>query len=409
MGLSQLMSGTSRVMQASPLKLLIEHKKGARVRTIRSVLIPDGEDELALRVLRCLAQTRDLKVAVLSRLARAPIRYSRHHHGFYTHRVDDFDHQRIQVIKRAAEQVHADIIFPVGLPGIRLVAEFQQELASVAHLPPLVPPEVLDTFADKLRFTQILEQIGIPHPRFLRPVRAPVDEKQIHGIRFPALVKPRNREGGNGIRLCHTPREVVTYLHRLDNPLDYFIQEFITGADLTCSVLTQHGEILAHTIQRVIVPSHKPFGPSAAVEFIHHQDVLESIAKLIRSVNWSGIVSFDLVWDYKAQQAKVLEANPRYWRSLLGSLTAGVNFPHLACLASQDEPLGHPEYRHVRYAKPEIAARLLLSSWTGHSSAISTVYESGLPYLLKDPRPELAILLSRISTWGLVSHVRIAT
>lgn len=365
------------------------------MKAVRSVLIPDGEDELALRVLRCLAQTRDLKVAILSRDTRAPIRYSRHHHRFLTHRIDGLSRERIEVTKKAAEQVHADIILPTGLPAIRMVAEFWQELSSVALLPPLAPPETLDAFADKLQFTEILEREGIPHPKTLRPRGEPISEEQGASITFPALVKPRNLEGGNGIRLCESWSQIDEYLSTQSEPLNFFVQEFISGCDLSCSVLSRDGEILAYTIQRVIVPSHKPFGPSAAVEFIHDQAVLDSIQRLVRSVKWSGVVCFDLVLDERTNEAKVLEANPRYWRSLLGSLSAGVNFPHVACLASEQRKLPPLGYKPVRYAKPEIATGLLLKSWTGKPSAISSLSESGLPYLLKDPLPEMAIQLSR--------------
>jgi predicted ATP-grasp superfamily ATP-dependent carboligase len=189
----------------------------------------------------------------------------------------------------------------------------------------------------------------------------------------------------------------MEYLADQTDPLNFFVQEFVTGPDLSCSVLSQDGEIFAYTIQRVIVPSHKPFAPSAAVEFIHDEAVLGSIEKLIRAVKWSGVVCFDLVFDEETREAKVLEANPRYWRSLLASLSAGVNFPHLACLASQGLKVSCPEYRHVRYAKPEIAVGHLLRSWTGTSSPISRLSETGLPYVLRDPFPEVAIQLYRTS------------
>jgi predicted ATP-grasp superfamily ATP-dependent carboligase len=299
------------------------------------------------------------------------------------------------VIQAAAREVSADVIVPTGLAGIRLVAEFQNELAPVSRLPPLASLDVLDAFSDKLRFSKILNLESIPHPRILWPSGELLDEEKLFEMRFPVLVKPRNLEGGSGIRLCEYPHQVLDYLAEQGEPAEFFVQEFIKGPDLSCSVLCQEGEILAYTIQRVIVRSHKPFGPSAAVEFIHDEGVLDSIQRLVSSVRWSGVACFDLVFDEEANQAKVLEANPRYWRSLLGSLAAGVNFPHLACMASQGEKFTCPDYQHVRYAKPEIAPGLILKSWTGKRSAISKVSESGLPYLLRDPLPEVAIHLRR--------------
>jgi predicted ATP-grasp superfamily ATP-dependent carboligase len=255
---------------------------------------------------------------------------------------------------------------------------------------------VLDAFADKLSFAEILDREGIPYPKIHRLLDGRLDEAQVADIRFPVLVKPRNLQAGNGIRMCETSSQVVEYLANQQDRSDFFIQEFVSGTDMTCSVFSNEGEILAHTIQRVILRSHKPFHPSAAVEFVHDEGVLNLIQKLIGAVRWSGIVSFDLVMDEETNEAKVLEANPRYWRSLLGSLMAGVNFPYVASLASEGRTISRPAYRNVRYAKPDVVATLMVKSLCGRPSRMSGVAVGSLQYLLRDPLPDVSIQLSRL-------------
>jgi predicted ATP-grasp superfamily ATP-dependent carboligase len=179
------------------------------------------------------------------------------------------------------------------------------------------------------------------------------------------------------------------------DPSDFFVQEFVQGFDIDCSVLCEQGEILAYTIQKGIVRSTKPFAPPAAIEFVHDQGVLDSITRLVSSVSWSGVANFDLVFDGQTNEAKVLEANPRYWRSLHGSLQAGVNFPYLACLAGCGLSFNRPEYRHVRYAGPASAVRLILQKWLGNESWISGFAESGVLHILRDPCADMAIHLRR--------------
>jgi predicted ATP-grasp superfamily ATP-dependent carboligase len=365
------------------------------MKATRSILIPDGEDEQALRVLRCLAQIPHLEVSVLSRDSRAPIRFSRHHHQFMTHRVDGCDRAKIGVIKETAKAVGAHIILPTGLSGIRLIAEHQVELAHVARLPPIASKELIDRLADKVLLAEIMEREGIPYPNIRRVRSVPVDEEQLAGLNFPALVKPRNLEAGNGIRLCKTPAQIIDYLLGQSDPCSFFIQEFISGPDIDCSALCENGEILAYTIQRGIARSPKPFRPPAAIEFVHNQGVLDSIQKLVRSVQWSGVVNFDLILDQETNKAWLLEANPRYWRSLLGSLKAGVNFPYLACLASEGHQINQLPYRNISYAKPDLALRILLKKWTGHRPEISGSLENGLGFVFRDPLPEMAMQLKK--------------
>ena len=364
----------------------------------RSILIPDGEDELALRVLRCLAEVKGFRVSILSSKRRAPIRYSRYHHRYITHTAADFDCDRIDAIKEAALQVNADTILPAGLRGIRFAAEHFSEISSIARLPPMPAPQLLNAFADKLLFSELLEREQIPYPKILRPQGGKIDQYSLASITFPVLVKPRNLDAGKGIQLCNTRHEVNEFFKYESNPYNYYVQEFIKGPDISCSVLAQEGEILAYTMQRGVIPSPQPFKSPAVIEFIHDEGVLSSIRKLIRSVLWSGIVNIDLVWDEKTNEAKVLESNPRYWRSLLGSLTAGVNFPHLACLASDGRTFPRPEYREgVRYAKPDLAVDLMLRKCMGESIAVSGLNETGLQFLVKDPLPDFAIQFSRLA------------
>jgi hypothetical protein len=153
---------------------------------------------------------------------------------------------------------------------------------------------------------------------------------------------------------------------------------------------------LAYTMQRALVPSRKPWHPAAAIEFMHDHEALTSIERLVRAVRWSGIAHFDCIFDHAARQTLILEVNPRYWRSLLGSLNAGVNFPLLACLASQGETFERPAYRHIRYAKPETALRLWLRGMLTRGSPRWRLGDSSLSTTASDPLPDLAIQARRL-------------
>jgi hypothetical protein len=162
------------------------------------------------------------------------------------------------------------------------------------------------------------------------------------------------------------------------------------------SALCQNGEILAYTIQRGVVPSHKPFHPPAAIEFIHDDETFGNVQRLVRAVKWSGVVHFDCIYDAESRETKILEANPRYWRSLPGSLKAGVNFPYLAYLTAKGHQFERPDYRSIRYARPQAAPRILARRWANPDSPHWRIRDFGFAELLRDPLPDLAIQTARV-------------
>ncbi len=361
-----------------------------------SVLIPDGEHELSLRVLRCLAHAPQVKVTVLSQDRWPPIRVSHHQRGFVDHTIDTFDEQRVKAICDAAKKARIDIILPAALPCTRLVAEYSDEIQKVSSLPPLASKDLIDTFADKWRFAQLLQKVGIPHPRSLETTHVAESLSQDGADLFPVLVKPRNLSSGDGIRICSDRQQLQKFIDAQEKPHEFIVQEFITGPDLSVNVLAQDGKILAHTTQLGIIPSFKPFKSPAAVQFAHHDDVVDIIQHLVGSTRWSGACNFDFVYDEDKKEPKLLEANPRYWRSVLGSLVAGVNFPYLACRTGRGESYPVPTYNQVRYAKPDRGVRLLPKGMLGRKQKISRLRETGIPFFLEDPLPELLIQTTKV-------------
>lgn len=212
------------------------------------------------------------------------------------------------------------------------------------------------------------------------------------------MVKARSRCAGGGIRICKNAREASEYLSNQTDPDEFFLQEFVTGPDIDVSVLCRDGEILAYTIQRGLVPSPKPFHPPVAVEFIQDAGAFKSIQRLVRATNWSGIAHFDCIYDLESRETKLLEANPRYWRSLLGSLKAGINFPLLACLASEGEEFERPIYRNIRYARPEAALRMFVHRAFNRALPSWRLQDSLFSALARDPLPDVAIQIKRFGS-----------
>ena len=102
------------------------------------------------------------------------------------------------------------------------------------------------------------------------------------------------------------------------------------------------------------------------------------------------------------QQVHLLDFNPRYWTSLLGSLAAGVNFPYLSCLAALGIDFEPPTPVLRRFFTAEAAVKHVGRKCLGRSSPTITVRESGLAYAFSDPGPRAFNLAKRL-TQGLAA------
>jgi predicted ATP-grasp superfamily ATP-dependent carboligase len=175
--------------------------------------------------------------------------------------------------------------------------------------------------------------------------------KSVGDLRFPILAKPPvNTGGGDGILKFGSAPSLQEYLqvHELTYPLVF--QEFIEGFDTGCNVLCKDGEILAYTVQKGYLYKNKPFSPQIGLSIIHDQRVFLLAKNLMRSLNWNGVANIDLIYDVTNQEYKVLEINPRYWLTTVGSMMAGVNFPKLYCDAVMGVTFEIPTYKATRFA-----------------------------------------------------------
>jgi predicted ATP-grasp superfamily ATP-dependent carboligase len=353
------------------------------------VLIPDGESEHALWVVRSLAASKHVKIYILSNQRWTPVRFSRHCCR-YEFRPTGTDHKaRLEALADIAQQVHIDVILPVSVEGMLFAAMECEALSKLAALPPLPGVEALNTAGDKWLLNQFAGPLGVPVPEAVLVTSDPALEQRLSTLEYPVLLKPTMLS--DGLR-----RFLESQGERLFNG-NYLVQTYVPGDDVGLSVLCRDGAILAFTMQRGIISEAHRFGPLMAMEFIYDEDVLETGRRLFSALRWNGVAHVDFRYDRRDGRAKIVEVNPRYWGSLLGSLVAGVNFPYLACLAAQRIPFSRPAYRLSKYAHSSTAIKQALL-WLFKKNALTgfTFQETGLNFFWSDPIPEVVKRLQEL-------------
>jgi glutathione synthase/RimK-type ligase-like ATP-grasp enzyme len=161
-----------------------------------TVLIPDGESRFALKVLHCLAQVPGMRVSALSSKPGAPISFSRHLSRFVTYTTAKSDGARLDAILQAVRTIKADVVLPVDQAMSRLVATYRDKFQSIAAVPPIATPNVIDRAGDKWLLTEILRKENLPHPAtVLLPSVLLNPREHVEGLSYPVLLKPRNQFG----------------------------------------------------------------------------------------------------------------------------------------------------------------------------------------------------------------------
>ena len=261
-------------------------------------------------------------------------------------------------------------------------------------IPPIADADSMALVSDKGRLAHFLEAHHLATPTTLR-CSPSHDVPDLVALQFPVLIKPAQGANGRGIKRFETAASLLEYFEAETVGEDYIIQRYIDGYDIDCSVLCSEGEILAYTIQKGLAVESGDYKSPTKIEFLHDQAVYDLVCRMLRKLGWSGIAHIDLRYDAVSGKVNIIEINPRYWGSLPGSLVAGVNFPHLACLAARDISFSVPEYRHVKYAAAKTALRLVREKIFKGAKTDIRLGETDLPNMLKDPLPEIIRLFSK--------------
>lgn len=325
-----------------------------------TVLIPDGEKLYALYVVHCLKKAfPKMKIIVCSDHFNSNFRYSKFVNRCYESRISDpaaYLPELVRIIR--AENI--DWLIPCTTDGIDVILRNRAELEKECRIIALPAREAFLAVSNKWEFHNILKSKGIPTPEtdFLR------DARQLKTSKYPLLLKPVNGESGVGIHMLDAFPEQGLVENIIASGKDYILQEFIDGYDIDCSVLCSEGKILASTIQMNLGEKERFVPGNDKIRFLHEEKLMDVVAKTVEALRWTGVAHIDLRYDRLRDVYHMVDFNPRFWGSLLGSYSVGVNFPQLLLMLSKNIDFDPPIFRERyfvslrRYFKDALARTL---------------------------------------------------
>lgn len=350
-----------------------------------NILIPDGESTFTFLVIPCLAEIPNAKIHVLSSKQKNPIKHSKYITSFSIN--EDKDYQSwLKNIQDVVNEKSIDIIVPVAENEVRFFIQHKADIdCSIIPLPEL---ETFDIAINKLKLNSFCVTHHVPVPNSVYVKDGVAKVSTIENLRFPIIIKPLDAEGGGGIVKFESQEFFDEHLHK-HNIQTYFLQEYVKGYDIDCSVLCENGEILTYTIQKGFLEADTPYQQQLGIEFLENKEVLNVVETLMKALQWNGIAHIDLRYDEMDNIYKVLEINARFWGSLEGSRHVGVNFPKLCIDKVNNNQVNFVPYAYEPFLQLKGIAKRMKQNPKNLFDFNFINHHTDFKQVLKDPKPML--------------------
>jgi biotin carboxylase len=141
--------------------------------------------------------------------------------------------------------VHA--VLPVDDGGTLLAAQAAAALGLLHN-----DPAAAAAARDKYRMRQLFAERGIPGPTFRRFTTAGDPQDVAAAVGYPAVVKPLQRSGSQGVIRADTPAELVAALARLrtiletdgqPGPHPFLVEDYLPGVEVALEGLVDEGHL----------------------------------------------------------------------------------------------------------------------------------------------------------------------
>ncbi len=356
---------------------------------------------ITVQVVQCLAAGGAVDIFVASPHADSILRHSRWVKGFTYLPPGKDCGDFLMRLKDVLRKDKIDVLLPVNVDQIDfLVNNADDELRSMVRVTEQPPPKSFQTACSKTALSAFMEEHEVPHPRTVRFDPAdPEVSRKLERLRMPVITKPTWGGGGSGMRVFEAADGLLPYLeekHSVENPL--VVQEFIRGYDLGSAAFCAGGEVLFLTVQRNMSADQNSFRPSKGLRFFEDPKVRAVVEKLMGALRWSGIAQIDLRVDGATGDLFVLEINPRYWGSVLGSQRMGINFPDIACRRAAGIAFPSPVYRPGKYITSFGYLLHLRDKLLGRKSLESFTYaDSAFGEVVKDPMVRVVEVVQKLT------------
>jgi len=303
----------------------------------KGVLITDGENRIALSILRSLAR-RNIETAITVENQIALSSFSRYCRNRILCPSSSKDMNGFVVaIRQLTKKRRFDSLFPVTDTSLITVSEHRDTLDPCVKRS-LSSHESVNKAYDKALTLMAADEEGIPIPKTFF-VQSVAQLKDAAGkVTYPAVIKPRWSWVWNQSKISYSrgnyinsASELLLSYKAIHENFPYpLIQEYVPGKNVSVAVIFDHGTPKAACCIKVHRTSPVTGGNSVLRETIQPDPKMTKYAfKLLKSLEWHGVAEVEFKVDARDSTPKLMEINGRFWASLQVAIDSGIDFPYL--------------------------------------------------------------------------------
>lgn len=245
----------------------------------------------------------------------------------------DFDQDEVimQTLREVAAEFNAPklVLFPTIEHYTNVVLRHRDEL-DPRYVVPLLDQQLADKLMNKTDFYRTCAELGVPHPETV--VLEPGDIDPTFGddlpFPYPVILKPANtdiypalqfegKEKVYKVADASRLREISARIFAAGYDDDLIVQEYLAGDEAVMQVAnsysTRAGQARFISAGQVVLTEYNPalVGNNNAIISIADAELTDSLRRFLDGVGYVGLANFDMMYDRRTGQSKLLEVNLR--------------------------------------------------------------------------------------------------
>ena len=224
-----------------------------------------------------------------------------------------------------------DLVVPTNDATIIPLQTHRRELEPHARIY-LVPDRAFEITFDKAKTYELAASVGVPLPRqMLLPL--PVAPDAIDPSWYPLVLKPNasftldDLQHKHFVRKVRQPEDLAEQIAFFEGEREVLVQPHFHGTGAGVEMLAVDGEVLLAFSHLRIHERRKGGADSYRVSLPMRQDMYDAVARMVRALDYTGVVMFELKVNMQTGEWVLIEINGRFWASLPLCLHAGADFP----------------------------------------------------------------------------------